>query len=179
MVLDRLVLLLWAKWWLLFSPSTIFAPFFPCRRILFLFCEVLSFFWCWASFFFLVLPLLLQDCVLLTFGVLCLHWLCSLSSLWWLVLLRLWLFILYLLWRCRVSGRSLLFPLAAPICWDPLGSFLRLSLTVVSCRTLSFCCSSPGFLPLAFVQAWVWGAAVLVMDPPFFWGALFPLSLLF
>ena len=29
------MLLLWsAKRWLLFSPSTIFAPFFPCRRIL-------------------------------------------------------------------------------------------------------------------------------------------------
>ena len=39
---------------------------------------------------------------------------------------------------------------------------------MVSCRTLSFCCSSPGFLPLAFVQAWIGGAAVLVMDPPFF-----------
>ena len=35
------------------------------------------------------------------------------------------------------------------------GSFLRLSVTLASCRTLSFCCSSPGFLPLAFVQAWV------------------------
>ena len=29
------------------------------------------------------------------------------------------------------------------------------SVTLASCRTLSFCCSSPGFLPLAFVQAWV------------------------
>ena len=65
------MLLLWrAKQWLLFSPSTIFAPFFPCRRILVpalcgsqpllvlsivLCCEV-------CVIFFLVLPLLQDLC---------------------------------------------------------------------------------------------------------------------
>ena len=58
---------------------------------------------------------------------------------------------------CLVTVFRALF--AAPVCWAPLAS----------CRTLSFCYFSPGFLPLAFIQTWVWGAAVLVMDPPFFW----------
>ena len=63
-----------------------------------------------------------------------------------------------------------------------MGSLLRHSVTLASCRTLSFCCFSPGFLPLAFVQAWVGrlrsclGSFLL-----FFWGggALLPLSSLF
>ena len=54
---------------------------------------------------------------------------------------------------CLVAVLCALF--AAPVCSAPLGSLLRLSVIVASCRTLSFCCSSPGFLPLAFVRAWV------------------------
>ena len=45
-------------------------------------------------------------------------------------------------------GRSLLYLLA-------MGSVLRHSVTLASCRTLSFCYFSRGFLPLAFIQAWV------------------------
>ena len=51
--------------------------------------------------------------------------------------------------------RSSLCLFVAPVCSAHLGSFLRLSVTLDYCRTLSFCCSSPGVLPLAFVQAWV------------------------
>ena len=41
------------------------------------------------------------------------------------------------------------------VCWALVGSLMRRSVTLASCRTLSFCCFSPGFLPLTFVQAWV------------------------
>ena len=41
-------------------------------------------------------------------------------------------------------------------CWlSSLGSLLRHSVPLASCRTLSFCYFSPGFLPLAFIQAGV------------------------
>ena len=46
-------------------------------------------------------------------------------------------------------------PPAAPVCWALVGSLLRRSIALASCRTLSFCCFSPGFLPLAFVRTWV------------------------
>ena len=36
-----------------------------------------------------------------------------------------------------------------------MGSLVRHSVALASCRTLSFCCFSPGFLPLVFVQTWV------------------------
>ena len=36
-----------------------------------------------------------------------------------------------------------------------MGSLVRHSVALASCRTPSFCCFSPGFLPLVFVQAWV------------------------
>ena len=108
--------------------------------------------------------------VLLVCGVWCLRWLrslCSLSSPYSRV------FFCCDCLSCTCSGGAgclvtvfcTLF--AAPVCWASLGSLLRHSVTLASCRTLSFCYFSPGFFPLAFIQAWVWGGAVLVMDPPF------------
>ena len=87
----------------------------------------------------------------------CPHWLrylCSLCSLSLLGLL-LCLFVLLRLWRGRLFGRSLLLPPAAHGGCAPLVFLLWLSVPLPSCRTLSSCCFSPGFHPLAFVQAWV------------------------
>ena len=77
--------------------------------------------------------------------------------------------------------RSLLYPPAAPVGCAHLGSLMRHSVPLASCRTLSFCCFSPGFLPLAFVQAWVCGLRSWVwILPSFFWGGGgSPLSWLF
>ena len=63
--------------------------------------------------------------------------------------------VLHLLWRGRLFGRGLLYPPATPVGYAPMGSLMQHSVPLASCRTLSFCCFSPGFLPLAFVQAWV------------------------
>ena len=52
-------------------------------------------------------------------------------------------------------GHRSVAPPAAPVCWALVGSLLRRSVALVYCRTLSFCCFSPGFLPLAFVRTWV------------------------
>ena len=46
-------------------------------------------------------------------------------------------------------------PPAAPVCWALVGSLLRRYVALAYGRTLSFCCFSPGFLPLAFVRTWV------------------------
>ena len=124
---------------------------------------------------------------LLACGVCSASWLRGLWSLGcpsWLVLL-LSLFVLHLLLRVRLFGHSLLAPPAAPVCCALVGSLVRHSITLAYYGALSFCCFSPGFLPLAFVQAWVGrlrsclGSSLL-----FFWGgggggALLPLSLLF
>ena len=48
-------------------------------------------------------------------------------------------------------------PLAAPVCWALVGSLLHRYVTFAYGRTLSFCCFSLGFLPLAFVRTWVGG----------------------
>ena len=52
-------------------------------------------------------------------------------------------------------GHRSVAPPAAPVCWVLVGSLLRHSVAWAYCRTLSFCCFSPGFLPLAFVRTWV------------------------
>ena len=94
---------------------------------------------------------------LLACGVCSASWLrglCSLGCPSWLVLLLMSLFVLHLLLRIRF-GHSLLATPAAPVCCAFVGSLLRHSVTLPYCRALSFCCFSPGFLPLAFVQAWV------------------------
>ena len=52
-------------------------------------------------------------------------------------------------------GHRSVAPPAAPVCWALVGSLLGRSVALAYCRTLSFCCFSPGFLPLAFVQTWV------------------------
>ena len=67
-----------------------------------------------------------------------------------------------------------------PSCCALVGSLMRHSVTLAYCHALSFCCFSPGFLPLAFVPAWVgrlWSC--LGSSLIFFGGALLPLSLLF
>ena len=46
-------------------------------------------------------------------------------------------------------------PPAAPVCWALLGSRFRRSVALASGRTLSLCFSRLGFLPWAFVRAWV------------------------
>ena len=51
-------------------------------------------------------------------------------------------------------GHRSVAPPAAPVCWALVGSLLCRSVALASCRTLSFCCFSPGFLPLAFVRTW-------------------------
>ena len=81
--------------------------------------------------------------------------LCSLGCPSWLVLLLMSLFVLPLLLQVRLFGHSLLAPPAAPVCCALMGSLMRHSVTLAYCRALSFCCFSPGFLPLAFVPAWV------------------------
>ena len=63
--------------------------------------------------------------------------------------------VLHLLLKVRLFGHSLLAPPATPVCCALVGSLMRHSVTLVYCCALSFCCFSPGFLPLAFVQAWV------------------------
>ena len=50
---------------------------------------------------------------------------------------------------------------------------------LASCRTLSFCCFSPGFLPLVFVQAWVGRLRSCLGSFLLLGGALLPLSSLF
>ena len=120
--------------------------------------------------------------VLLACGVWGTCWLRSLCSLGcppWLVLLLLCLFVLHLLLRDRLFGRSLLAPPAAPVGWAPVGSLLRHSVPLASCRTLSFCCFSPEFLPLAFVQAWVGRLRSCLGSSLLLGGALLPLSSLF
>ena len=95
---------------------------------------------------------------LLACGVCSASWLrgfCSLGCPSWLVLLLMFLFVLHLLLRVRLFGHSLLAPPAAPVCCALVGSLMRHCVTLAYCRVLSFCCFSPGFLPLAFVQAWV------------------------
>ena len=52
-------------------------------------------------------------------------------------------------------GHRSVAPPAAPVCWALLGSLLRRSVALASGRTLSFCFSRLGFLPLAFVRTWV------------------------
>ena len=52
-------------------------------------------------------------------------------------------------------GHRSVAPPAAPVSWALVGSLLRRSVVLAYCRTLSFCCFSPGFLPLAFVRTWV------------------------
>ena len=52
-------------------------------------------------------------------------------------------------------GHRSVAPPAAPVCWALVWSLLRRSVALAYCRTLSFCCFSPGFLPLAFVRTWV------------------------
>ena len=115
----------------------------------------------------------LRVSVLLACGVCSTSWLrglCSLGCPSWLVLLLMSLFVLHLLLRVRLFGLSLLAPPAASVCCTLVGSLMRHSVTLAYCRALS-CCFSPGFLPLAFVQAWVgrlWsclGSSLL-----FFWG---------
>ena len=54
-------------------------------------------------------------------------------------------------------GHRSVAPPAAPVCWALVGSPLRRSVALAYCRTLSFCCFSRGFLPLAFVRTWVGG----------------------
>ena len=49
-------------------------------------------------------------------------------------------------------GHRSVAPPPAPVCWALVGSLLCCSVALAYCRTLSFCCSSPGFLPLAFVR---------------------------
>ena len=44
---------------------------------------------------------------------------------------------------------------APPVCWALVGSLLRRSVFLAYWSTLSFCCFSPGFLPLVFVRPWV------------------------
>ena len=95
---------------------------------------------------------------LLACGVCSASWLrglCSLGCPSWLVLLLMSLFVLHLLLRIRLFGHSLLAPPAAPVYCARVGSLMRHSVTLAYCRALSFCCFSPGLLPLAFVQAWV------------------------
>ena len=87
------------------------------------------------------------------------------------------MFVLHLLRRGRLFGCYLLYPPAAPVGWASLGSLLRSSVPLASCRTLSFCCFSPGFLPLAFVQAWVWGLWSWFWILPSFWGGSLSLVL--
>ena len=145
----------------------------------FLFCVVLSLCWCWASFSFWVTlasgfvcfwPAVSWACVGCVVGAVSaalISWDCLICTCSGVA-------------GCLVTVFCALF--AAPVCWAPLGSLLRHSVTLASCRTLSFCYFSPGFLPLVFIQAWVWGTAVLVMDPPFFffffWGGGCSLSLI-
>ena len=52
-------------------------------------------------------------------------------------------------------GHRSVAPPAAPVCWALVGSLFRRSVALAYCRTLSFCCFSPGFLPLALVRTWV------------------------
>ena len=61
---------------------------------------------------------------------------------------------LLLRWGGLVTG---LWPLLLLLCWALVGSLLRLYVALAYGRTLSFCCFSPGFLPLAFVRTWVGG----------------------
>ena len=60
-----------------------------------------------------------------------------------------------------------------------MGSLLWHSVPLASCRTLSFCCFSHGFLPLAFVQAWVGRLRSCLGSSLLLGGALLPLSSLF
>ena len=60
-----------------------------------------------------------------------------------------------------------LFSPAAPGGCSPSVFLLRLSVPVASCRTLSCCSFLPRFLPLALVQAGVWGLGSC-LGPPFF-----------
>ena len=73
-----------------------------------------------------------------------------------------------------------LFSPAAPGVCSPSVFLLRLSVPAASYRTLSCCSFLPRFLPLALVQAGVWGLGSC-LGPPFFFfvggvGALFLLS---
>ena len=42
-------------------------------------------------------------------------------------------------------GHRSVAPPAAPVCWVLVGSLLHRSVALAYCRTLSFCCFSPGF----------------------------------
>ena len=101
--------------------------------------------------------------------------LCSLCSFSLLGLLLLCLLVLLRLWRGGLFSRSLLLPPAAPGGCAPLVFLRRLSVPLPSCRTLSFCCFSPGFHPLAFVQAWVGRLRSCLESSLLLVGALLPL----
>ena len=103
--------------------------------------------------------------------------LCSLCSFSLLGLLLLCLLVLLRLWRGGLFSRSLLLPPAAPGGCAPLVFLRRLSVPLPSCHTLSFCCFSPGFHPLAFVQAWVGRLRSCLGSSLLLVGALLPLFL--
>ena len=74
------------------------------------------------------------------------------------------LLFLHPLGRCRVVGRShLCAPLKLLRRRATLGCSLRLFVTLSSCRSLSLWSASTGYLPLALVEAWVWGVEVLFL----------------
>ena len=76
-------------------------------------------------------------------------------------------------------GHRSVAPPAAPVCWALVGSLLRHSVALAHCRTLSFCCFLPGYLPLAFVRTWV-GRLRSCLGSCLLWGGtLLPLSWLF
>ena len=72
-------------------------------------------------------------------------------------------------------GHRSVAPPAAPVCWALLVSRLRRSVALASGRTLSFC-----FLAWVFFLGSLLGLGLVGCDPawvpPFFWGALLPLS---
>ena len=68
-------------------------------------------------------------------------------------------------------GHRSVAPPAAPVCWAVVGSLLCRSVALACCRTLFFCCFSPGFLPLEFVQTWV-GRLRSCLGSCLFWGEL-------
>ena len=110
---------------------------------------------------------------LLACGVCSASWLrglCSFGCPSWLVLLLLSLFVLHLLLRVMLFGHSLLARPAAPVCCALVGSLMRHSVTLACCCALSFCCFSPGFLPLAFAQAWVGRLRSCLGSSLLFWG---------
>ena len=65
---------------------------------------------------------------------------------------------LFLSFTCScggLGGHRSVSPPAVPVCGALVGSLLRRSVALAYCCTLSFCCSSPGFLPLVFIRTWV------------------------